>query len=161
MYFQKSIFPEFENEDSNEIALLVYTAGTTGTAKAVILKHSSFCEFALNNLDPADLDYNESTLLSVPLYHVAGIQTAISGIYSGRTTVIQDQFESLDWMKLVQNYEINRVMLVPTMIKQIIDNENFDNYDFRSLNIITYGAAPIAVLLSPAIDQMDVIVFST
>ena len=136
---------EFENEDSNEIALLVYTAGTTGTPKAVILKHSSFCEFALNNLDPADLDYNESTLLSVPLYHVAGIQTAISGIYSGRTTVIQDQFESLDWMKLVQNYEINRVMLVPTMIKQIIDNENFDNYNFGSLNVITYGAAPMPI----------------
>jgi len=139
---------EFENEDSNEIALLVYTAGTTGTPKAVILKHSSFCEFALNNLDPADLDYNETTLLSVPLYHVAGIQTAISGIYSGRTTVIQDQFESSDWMKLVQNYEINRVMLVPTMIKQIIDNDDFYNYDFKSLNVITYGAAsmPISVL---------------
>ena len=136
---------EFENEDSNEIALLVYTAGTTGTPKAVILKHSSFCEFAYNNLDPADMDYNESTLLSVPLYHVAGIQTAISGIYSGRTTVIQDQFESLDWMKLVQNYEINRVMLVPTMIKQIIDNENFDNYNFGSLNVITYGAAPMPI----------------
>ena len=136
---------EFENEDSNEIALLVYTAGTTGTPKAVILKHSSFCEFAYNNLDPADMDYNESTLLSVPLYHVAGIQTAISGIYSGRTTVIQDQFESLDWMKLVQNYEINRVMLVPTMIKQIIDNENFDNYNLGSLNVITYGAAPMPI----------------
>ena len=136
---------EFENEDSNEIALLVYTAGTTGTPKAVILKHSSFCEFAYNNLDPADMDYNESTLLSVPLYHVAGIQTAISGIYSGRTTVIQDQFESLDWMKLVQHYEINRVMLVPTMIKQIIDNENFDNYNFGSLNVITYGAAPMPI----------------
>ena len=91
------------------------------------------------------MDHNESTLLSVPLYHVAGIQTAISGIYSGRTTVIQAQFESLDWMKLVQNYEINRVMLVPTMIKQIIDNKNFDNYDFRSLNVITYGAAPMPI----------------
>ena len=127
------------------IALLVYTAGTTGRPKAVILKHSSFCEFALNNLEPADLDYNETTLLSVPLYHVAGIQTAISGIYSGRTTVIQDQFESLDWMKLVQNHEINRVMLVPTMIKQIIDNDNFHNYDFSSLNVITYGAAPMPI----------------
>ena len=136
---------EFESEDSNEIALLVYTAGTTGTPKAVILNHSSFCEFALNNLEPADLDYNEATLLSVPLYHVAGIQTAISGIYSGRTTVIQDQFESSNWMKLVQKYEINRVMLVPTMIKQIIDNENFDNYDFSSLNVITYGAAPMPI----------------
>ena len=136
---------EFESEDSNEIALLVYTAGTTGTPKAVILNHSSFCEFALNNLEPADLDYNETTLLSVPLYHVAGIQTAISGIYSGRTTVIQDQFESSNWMKLVQKYEINRVMLVPTMIKQIIDNENFDNYDFSSLNVITYGAAPMPI----------------
>jgi len=136
---------DFESENSNEIALLVYTAGTTGRPKAVILKHSSFCEFALNNLEPADLDYNETTLLSVPLYHVAGIQTAISGIYSGRTTVIQDQFESLDWMKLVQNHEINRVMLVPTMIKQIIDNDNFHNYDFSSLNVITYGAAPMPI----------------
>ena len=102
---------EFESENSNEIALLVYTAGTTGTPKAVILNHSSFCEFALNNLEPADLDYNETTLLSVPLYHVAGIQTAISGIYSGRTTVIQDQFESSNWMKLVQKYEINSCLL--------------------------------------------------
>ena len=36
-------------------------------------------------------------------------------------------------------------MLVPTMIKQIIDNENFDDYDFSSINIITYGAAPMPI----------------
>jgi acyl-CoA synthetase (AMP-forming)/AMP-acid ligase II len=36
-------------------------------------------------------------------------------------------------------------MLVPTMIKQIIDNDNFHNYDFSSLNVITYGAAPMPI----------------
>ena len=111
-----------EPDNNNNIALLVYTAGTTNTPKAVILNHSSFCEFALNNLNPPDPEFSEVNLLSVPLYHVAGIQTLISGIYSGRTTIIQDQFETKNWMDLVDQHKVNRVMLVPTMLKQIIDN---------------------------------------
>jgi len=134
-----------EPDNNNNIALLVYTAGTTNTPKAVILNHSSFCEFALNNLNPPDPEFSEVNLLSVPLYHVAGIQTLISGIYSGRTTIIQDQFETKNWMDLVDQHKVNRVMLVPTMLKQIIDNEDFKNYNFESLKVITYGAAPMPI----------------
>jgi acyl-CoA synthetase (AMP-forming)/AMP-acid ligase II len=143
-------------DNDNNMALLVYTAGTTNTPKAVMLNHSSFCEFALNNLNPADPEFIEINLLSVPLYHVAGIQTLISGIYSGRTTVIQDQFDALDWMELVQKHKVNRVMVVPTMIKQIIDNQYFENYNFNSLKVITYGAAPMPIsVLVEAIRKFD------
>lgn len=143
-----------ESDNNNSIALLVYTAGTTSTPKAVILNHSSFCEFALNNLNPPDPEFNEVNLLSVPLYHVAGIQTLISGIYSARTTVIQDQFEAVDWMKSIQKFNVNRVMVVPTMLKQIIDSPEFTNYNYQSLNVITYGAAPMPIsVLEDAISK--------
>jgi len=59
-------------------------------------------------------------------------------------------------MELVQKHKVNRVMVVPTMIKQIIDNQYFENYDFNSLKVITYGAAPMPInVLVEAIRKFD------
>ncbi|MGB2884035.1 MAG: fatty acid--CoA ligase family protein, partial [Dehalococcoidia bacterium] len=85
----------------------------------------------------------ETNLLTVPLYHVAGIQAVMAAIYGGRTLAMMSQFEVKDWMKTVQQEKANRAMLVPTMLKRVIDDPDFDKYDLSSLRVITYGAAPM------------------
>lgn len=129
--------------------LLMYTAGTTGRPKAAMLTHASFSSYVLANVSPADPEEDEErNLLSVPLYHIAGMQAVIAGVYGGRTLVLQRQFEPREWMELVQRYRAQRAMMVPTMLKQLLEHPDFRRYDLASLRVITYGAAsmPLEVI---------------
>ena len=127
----------------DDITILMYTAGTTGRPKGVPLKHSAFASYVLDNVDPADPDIEERNLLTVPLYHVAGIQAMLAAIYGGRTLVLMRQFEVKEWIETIQREKATRAMLVPTMLKRVIDAPDYDQYDLSSLKVITYGAAPM------------------
>jgi acyl-CoA synthetase (AMP-forming)/AMP-acid ligase II len=129
--------------DDDDTTILMYTAGTTGFPKGVMLSHSSFAIYVLENVTPADPELREGNILTVPLYHVAGIQAMMAAIYGGRTLVMERQFEPKEWMELVQKEKVNRAMMVPTMLKQLIDHPDFASYDLSTIRVITYGAAPM------------------
>jgi acyl-CoA synthetase (AMP-forming)/AMP-acid ligase II len=65
------------------------------------------------------------------------------------------QFEVKEWMKAVQDEKATRAMLVPTMLKRIVDDPEFNNYNLTSLKIVTYGAAPMPLpVIKKAIELM-------
>jgi len=136
----EEVIREIGDEDTT---ILMFTAGTTGRPKGVPLKHSAFVTYLLDNVEPANPDVEERNLLTVPLYHVAGMQAIVAAIYGGRTLVLMKQFEVKEWLETVQREQATRAMLVPTMLKRVIDDPDFLSYDLRSLKIITYGAAPM------------------
>ncbi|MBW1999701.1 MAG: long-chain-fatty-acid--CoA ligase [Deltaproteobacteria bacterium] len=146
--------------DGDDITLIMYTAGTTGRPKGVPLRHSSFTSYVLENVDPADPEVEERNLLTVPLYHVAGIQAMVTAVYGGRTLVLMRQFEVKEWLKTVQDQRVTRAMLVPTMLKWIIDDPEFEAYDLSSLQVITYGAAPMPLsIIRKAVKAMPGVQF--
>jgi len=126
-----------------DVTILMYTSGTTGRPKGVPLAHNAFVSYVLENVDPANPEIAERNLLTVPLYHVAGIQAMLAAIYGGRTLVLMKQFEVKEWMETIQRERATRAMLVPTMLKRVIDDPDFTRYDLSSLKVITYGAAPM------------------
>ena len=141
--------------DDEDVTILMYTAGTTGRPKGVPLKHSGFCAYALENVEPASPEIEERNLLTVPLYHVAGIQAMLAGVYGGRTLVMMKQFEVKEWLETVQKEKATRAMLVPTMLKWVVDDPDFKKYDLKSLQVITYGAAPMPFeVIKKAIQEM-------
>jgi acyl-CoA synthetase (AMP-forming)/AMP-acid ligase II len=83
----------FGDIDDNDTTILMYTAGTTGFPKGVMLSHNSFSIYVLENVTPADPETDEKNILTVPLYHVAGTQATMAAIYGGRTLVMQRQFD--------------------------------------------------------------------
>ncbi|HAA94096.1 MAG TPA: hypothetical protein DHW65_01335 [Dehalococcoidia bacterium] len=133
-------FPEAGDEDTT---VIMFTAGTTGVPKGVMLTHDSFASYLLATVEPADPDIEESNLITVPFYHIAGLQAALAAVYGGRTLVVMRQFEAAEWMDLVQKYRADRAMLVPTMLKHVMDHPDFSGHDLSSLSVITYGAAPM------------------
>ena len=134
------MFPESDDDD---LTMLMFTAGTTGFPKGVMLSHDSFSSYILSNVSPPDMEVEEKNILTVPLYHIAGVQAVMAAIYGGRTLIIQRQFEPVEWMTLVEQEKANRAMMVPTMLKMILDHQEFQNHDLSSLEVITYGAAPM------------------
>jgi len=144
----------------DDITLLVFTSGTSGRPKGVPLTHKGFVSYVLENVEPASPEIEERNLLTVPLYHIAGIQAMMPSIYGGRTLVLMRQFEVKEWMRMVQEERANRAMLVPTMLKWVIDDPDFKDYDLSSLKVITYGAAPMPFkVIKKAIELMPWVYF--
>jgi acyl-CoA synthetase (AMP-forming)/AMP-acid ligase II len=133
----------FPTADSDDVTIIMFTAGTTGTPKGVMLSHDSFSSYILANVETVDMDFAEKNILTVPLHHIAGVQAVMAAVYGGRTLVLQRQFDEEGWMKLVQDEKVNRAMMVPTMLKRLMDRPTFKDYDLSSLQVITYGAAPM------------------
>ena len=144
---EQAHFPEAGDDDTT---VIMFTAGTTGVPKGVMLTHDSFSSYLLSTVTPADPDAEETNLLTVPFYHIAGLQAALAAVYGGRTLAIMRQFDPVEWLDLAQGQMVNRAMLVPTMLKQLMDHPRFGEYDLSSLDVITYGAAPMPL---PVIQQ--------
>jgi len=132
-------FAELKDED---IAVLIFTAGTTGFPKGVPQDHNAYSSYVLSNVDPPDMEAPpETNVLVMPLYHVAGMQALMAAIYGGRTIALMRQFDEKEWFETVQREKATRVMAVPTMLKRIVEYPDFDKYDLSGVRVITYGAA--------------------
>lgn len=158
--YEKLLASESPDEQSieiedEEVTILMYTAGTTGRPKGVPLRHNGFLAYVLENVEPASPEIEERNILTVPLYHVAGIQAMLAAVYGGRTLVMMRQFEVKEWMETVAREKATRAMLVPTMLKRVIDDPDFAHHDLASLKVITYGAAPMpSAVIKKAIEVM-------
>ena len=151
------LFPEADDSDTT---VVMFTAGTTGVPKGVMLTHDSFSSFMLATVTPADPDSEETNLLTVPLYHIAGLQAALASVYGGRTLVVMRQFEPVEWLTLAERHGVNRAMLVPTMLKQLMDCPRFREFDLSSLDVITYGAASMPLeVIKQAIEEFPSVRF--
>jgi acyl-CoA synthetase (AMP-forming)/AMP-acid ligase II len=129
--------------DDDDATILIFTSGTTAQPKGVVLTYLTLTAYVMNTMEPAQPDIHDVTLLTVPLYHIAGATTMMSSIWGGRTLVLLPQFEPELWLKTVQNEHVSHAFVVPTMLKRIMETPKFHDYDISSLKLITYGAAPM------------------
>jgi acyl-CoA synthetase (AMP-forming)/AMP-acid ligase II len=129
--------------DEADLNILMYTSGTTGRPKGVMLTYGDFAAYVCGNTDLADGTPRGAALLSVPLYHIAGITAMLTNVFTGRRLVIHRQFEPAAWLETVRRERITHAFLVPTMLKRVLDHPAFDDEGCSSLEILAYGAAPM------------------
>jgi acyl-CoA synthetase (AMP-forming)/AMP-acid ligase II len=144
-----------EIEDSDP-TIVIFSSGTTGLPKGVVLSYLDLTAYVTNTMNPADPEVHEKTLVSAPFFHIAGATTMMSSVWGGRTLVILPQFTPESWLEAVQNEGATHSFVVPTMLKRIMEAPDFDKYDLSSLRLITYGAAPMPYeVVSRAVDVFD------
>ena len=130
--------------DDDDPALVIYTSGTTALPKGVVLTHKTLTAYVVNTQNPCDPSQEQDcTLVSVPLFHVAGATTMLGSIWSGRKLAVLPQFSPPDWLAVVEKERVTHAFVVPTMLKRVMELDDFENYDISSLQLITYGAAPM------------------
>jgi acyl-CoA synthetase (AMP-forming)/AMP-acid ligase II len=140
--------------DEGDLNILMYTSGTTGRPKGVMLTHGDFVTYVCGHTELADGTPRGAALLCVPLYHIAGITSMLTNVFTGRRLVIQRQFEPTAWLEAVRRERITHAFLVPTMLKRVLDHPALNPEDCSSLELLAYGAAPMPVpVIRRAIDM--------
>ena len=148
------VYTEIDDDDPT---IIIYTSGTTAMPKGVEITYQDLTVYVTNTMAPADPTADhDKTLLSVPLFHIAAATAMISSIWGGRTLVILPQFTPEDWMSAVDTQSVTHSMVVPTMLKRVMDHEDFPNFKGDSLKLVAYGAAPMPYeVVRKAIEVFD------
>ena len=136
--------PVFTEIDDSDPTLMIYTSGTTSLPKGVVLSYQALTALVVNTQSPADpTSDQEVVLVSVPFYHIAGATTMMSAVFSGRRLVVLPQFSPEAWLQTVQDEGVTHAFVVPTMLKRVMEMDDFERYNLATLRLITYGAAPM------------------
>lgn len=128
------------NMDPDEIAILLYTSGTTGPPKAAVLRHKHLFAYILGSVEFMGAGEDEATLVSVPPYHVAGMAAMCSSIYAGRRVVQLPNFDAAVWIDTARSEQITHAMVVPTMLARIVEElDRRGDGGVTSLRALSYG----------------------
>jgi acyl-CoA synthetase (AMP-forming)/AMP-acid ligase II len=142
---------------TDDVAIQMYTSGTTGHPKGVQLQHR--CFFDLWRYEPNDdMAFNEWTeddvnLVAMPSFHIGGVGWGILGIRAGARNVVVKEFDPGVTLEMIQNYGVSKLFLVPAAMRMVLQHPNARDTDYSSVEYISYGASPIPLdLLREAID---------
>ena len=140
--------PEWSME-GDDIAVLLFTSGTTGAPKAAVLRHKHLVSYILGSVEFGSADEADAALVSVPPYHVAGIAAVLSSVYSGRRIVQLSNFSAEAWIEVARNENVTHAFVVPTMLARIVDVlEGEGGAGLASLRALSYGGGkmPLPVI---------------
>lgn len=129
--------------DDDQPTVLIFTSGTTALPKGVMVTYLDMTAYVINTMNPADPDIHDKTLVSVPFFHIAGATAMLSSIWGGRTMLVLPQFTPEGWLSAVGAEGASHSMVVPTMLKRIMEHEDLEKTSLETLQLITYGAAPM------------------
>ncbi|MED5583165.1 MAG: class I adenylate-forming enzyme family protein [Actinomycetota bacterium] len=128
--------------DGEDVAVLLFTSGTTGDPKAAVLRQRHLVSYILGSVEFGSAGEEEAALVSVPPYHVAGIAAILSNAFAGRRLLQLPTFEPNAWIDLVRSEGVTSAMVVPTMLARIVehlDAEGPGSPGLPTLRALSYG----------------------
>lgn len=133
--------------DEVDPAVILYTSGTTGNPKGVILTHQNL----YSNADSSASINQESlgtTLGVLPLAHVFGLTVSNICYLKGSSIVIFSKFDVEEVFSAIEKYNVRTFSVVPAMVFAMYHHPHADQYDLSSLEKLTSGSAPLPLALS-------------
>ncbi|MCP4841424.1 MAG: long-chain-fatty-acid--CoA ligase [Halieaceae bacterium] len=135
---------------SQDVMSQMYTSGTTGQPKGVLLSHGNIISNVYQTALGSEYTWTpgDEFLLVAPMYHAAGIMIGYTGVLQGLTLVIHREYDSARVVETLHSRPISAVTLVPAMLQMIVETiPRLEAMQFPDLRLIYYGASPIAVPL--------------
>ncbi|KAJ2053098.1 hypothetical protein H4S04_000901 [Coemansia sp. S16] len=143
-----------ESEVNSTPSFIVFSSGTSGAPKGVVLSHRNMVANALQFLDINQRDsaltkvtrtkFQRRWLQVLPMFHIYGILTNNISILSGGVVVIMDKFDFLSFCALIQDHKIDTVYVAPPIILALVKSPEVEKFDLGSLLFINSGAAPLS-----------------
>ena len=130
--------------DPEAVLALMYTSGTTGRPKGVMVTHANI----LANVHSLNywMGYRESGvyLHAAPIFHIADFPTMFAAPACGARQVTIPKFQPRSFCEAVERERITHTVLVPTMINLLTQSTEAKRYDLSSLEVLAYGGSPMA-----------------
>jgi long-chain acyl-CoA synthetase len=141
---------------SDDIAFLMYTSGTTGVPKGVMLTNDNYFCKATGLADKWRFDVDSVSLAVMPMFHMAGSGWALVGLCEGARTVVLRDVDPPAILDAVARHGITNMLLVPVVIQRLLETPGVRATDFSALRAIVYGASPITDdVLVAALERFD------
>ncbi|MEW6440453.1 MAG: AMP-binding protein [bacterium] len=134
----------------DDVAMMMYTSGTTGKPKGAMLTHRNLIASAEAANDAAELELWEGPLIglsAMPMAHIFGVGVMNGGYlvpeHVHGYNVQMAWFDTEGFLRLIQQHRSTSMVVVPTMLALMLNHPNLDRYDLSSLKQVVSGAAPL------------------
>jgi len=140
-----------------DIAIQLYTSGTTGKPKGAMLSHANFLNLVESGQGEKP-DWNKWTeddvsLVAMPIFHIGGSGWGVLGLYHGARGVIAREFDPTKVLDFFEQSGITKLFMVPAAMQFVVRQPRARSVDFSRLKYMLYGASPIpAALLKECIE---------
>ena len=144
----------------DDMAMIFYTSGTTGSPKGCILSHESLVCSTEFSIKATGHQSSDKVLCCSPMFHIYGFSISIaSSIYSGATMIIMDRFHAKITIEVIKNHKINIFVGVPTMFSYLLKEPEIRSDDFKSLRLnVSSGASLPTEVLSGFEKKFDTVI---
>jgi len=127
--------------DPDDISIMLYTSGTTGSGKGVPRKHAAERSAAIAHVAQNQYHFGECGLGVMPLYHTMGVRLLLSIAAVGGRFVCQPRFDPAEALALIQNEKITSLYLVPTLYHDLIERPEFEDMDISTVRKLGFAGA--------------------
>jgi long-chain acyl-CoA synthetase len=131
-----------ENED--DVAIILYTSGTTGKPKGAAISHFNVVHSVLHHAGNLGLTSEDRSLVAVPLSHVTGLLCGVIAPFStGGTLILLSNFKAPEFLRVAAASRMTYTIMVPAMYNLCLRVEEFDGFDLSSWRLGHFGGAPM------------------
>jgi long-chain acyl-CoA synthetase len=142
-------------EDSDALALLLYTSGTTGRPKGVMLSESNLLSNLAGFKASLGFDGQETMLMGLPLFHAYGLICALYALERGWPLVLLPQFQPKAILQLIAQHQVTLLPLVPTMLQVLAQQaDRLDSALFASLRYCISGGAALSPRVLEVVERV-------
>lgn len=133
-----------EVQTRDDISFQLYSSGTTGLPKGVLLDNNNLLSLAPMIKSIWGLDENSINMAAMPLFHIGGGGWAMAGMMQGCTTIVVREMNPAAVLDLIVEKRITHAFLVPAVLAFMNIIPGAEDKDYSSLQVLVYGASPIS-----------------